>query len=262
MSWMVSKAQESAYQILGKTPPGKLGPQPTDCAPPADGQAAKLHDQIVAAIKGGAQAANQDIDSAITALGAQFGASIATEAEKAKASLIKKGEAHELPNGLTVAKTVEQINELAGQGAQIFDSVGASVRAILADAKQLTKDRDEQAREFAAVTDALAENGSVFEPFTKNPALVDGETSLDMHYGDRFQVFFLAPWNGLPIRVTKNVGTSLGLEERDPDPRLDRLSLPVGHGALPVVSHGLGLHVLQGRGRGDAAGDGASGGRA
>jgi hypothetical protein len=216
VSWMVSKAQAAAYQILGKTAPSEPGPQPDNCNPPKDGQAASLHDQIVAAVKGGTQAANQDIDSAITALGAEFGASIATEAEKAKASLIKKGEAHGLPNGLTVSKTVEQINELAGQGAQIFDSVSASVRGILADVKQLTKDRDEQAREFAAVTDALAENGSVFEPFTKNPALVDGETSLDMHYGDRFQIFFLAPWNGLSIRVTRNVGTSLGLENAIP----------------------------------------------
>ena len=210
VSWMVSRAEATAMQVLGKTSKDP-GPAPAGCEPPADGQGARLHDEIVTAIQQGAQAVSDTIEGEITALGAQFGAAIATEAEKAKAALIKQGEGTVLKNGLTVSKTVAQINELAGQGAQIFDSVSASVRSVIASVKRLSEDRDAQARELAAVTEALAEQGSIFEPFTKNPALVGGEKSLDMRYGDRFQVFFLAPWHGLPFRVTRNVGTDLNL---------------------------------------------------
>jgi hypothetical protein len=239
--WMVLKAQATALQIVGKTPPTTLPQQPAGCSPPADGPATAVHDKIVVAIQSGAQTVNNDIETAIAGLRTQYGGAIAAKAEKAKAAVIADYKDKPLPNGLTSDVTVDQINQLAEQGAQIFDSIDASVKAVLANARQLVKDRDAQAREFAAVTDALAQNGSVFEAFTKDPALVDGEKSLDMHYGDRFQFFFLAPWHGLPIRVTRNVGTDLTLATAIPILDLAGFRYQRGTGRSQSVRLGAGF---------------------
>jgi hypothetical protein len=214
VSWLVSNAQSTAQQILGKTP-APLTPAPANCTAPG-GSAAALHDTFTAAIQGGVQSVNQDIETEIKALGTQYGVAIENAAEKAKAALSSRVATSTLPNQLTVSKTLDEVNQLAGQGAQVFDALLASVRSVLANVKQLTTDRDAQARQLAAVTDALEQEGSVFTAFTKNPDLVSGETALDMHYGDKFQFFVLAPWHGLPIRVTRNIGADLGLETAIP----------------------------------------------
>jgi hypothetical protein len=214
VSWLVSSAQSTAQQILGKTasPPGT---PPDGCTAPS-GSAAALHDKLTAAIQGGVQTVNQDIEAEIKVLGTQYGVAIENAAEKAKAALTQKVATTTLPNQLTVSKTLDEVNQLAGQGAQVFDALLASVQGVLANVKQLTTDRDAQARQLASVTDALEQEGSVFTAFTKNPDLVSGETALDMHYGDKFQFFVLAPWHGLPIRVTRNVGADLDLETAIP----------------------------------------------
>jgi hypothetical protein len=60
-----------------------------------------------------------------------------------------------------------------------------------------------QAEIFKAVVESLhASAGGSFEPRRDNPALLSGEQKLDMLYADKLQFFFLAPWNGVPIRAS------------------------------------------------------------
>jgi hypothetical protein len=60
-----------------------------------------------------------------------------------------------------------------------------------------------QAEIFKAVVESPhASAGDPFDPRIDNPALLAGEQKLDMRYADQLQFFFLAPWNGVPIRAS------------------------------------------------------------
>jgi hypothetical protein len=71
--------------------------------------------------------------------------------------------------------------------------------------KELVNDVDKQAEVFNAFVQSLQAKGDVFEPRRDNPALVSGEQKIDMLYGDKWQGFMLAPWNGVPMRMTHNL---------------------------------------------------------
>jgi hypothetical protein len=238
VAWLASQAKATALQIAGKAGQPAT-PAPQDCHAPATGSAQDLHDQITASIQDGLQTANQGIEAAIRAIGTQYGVAIENAAEKAKQTLQREVPSKVLSNGLTVSRTIDEVNQLAAQAAEIFDTLSRDVHTTLANVKQLVTDRDAQAREYAAVTEALAQSGSVFQPFTKNPELVQDEKALDMHYGDKFQFFLLAPWNGVPIRVTRNVGATLGIEN-----------------AIPILDV-AGFRYQWGTGRGDSVRVGA-----
>ncbi|HXI54929.1 MAG TPA: hypothetical protein VNO55_02645 [Polyangia bacterium] len=161
VAWLASQAKATALQIAGK--PGQpASSAPPGCHAPATGNAQELHEQITVAIQNGLQTANHGIEAAIRAIGTQYGLAIEGAAEEAKQTLQREVPNKVLANGLTVSRTIDEVNQLAGQAAEIFDTLSRDVHSTLANVKQLVTDRDAQAREYAAVTEALAQSELVW----------------------------------------------------------------------------------------------------
>jgi hypothetical protein len=59
---------------------------------------------------------------------------------------------------------------------------------------------------YAAITHQLPDSESIFEARRPNPQPIEGEHVLSMRYGDTFQFYGVAGWNGAPLRIKQAVG--------------------------------------------------------
>jgi hypothetical protein len=243
LQWLVGGAEATAQEILGR-PAKPQGAKPTGCEAPK-GNAAALHERLRQSVLDAGATVDRTLDEEIARLGKAYGDRIREAAAEAKQKLSKHAADAMLPNGHSVSSTVAQIDDLATAGATIFDELNRSIRSTVADAKKFARDRDAQARQLAAVTEALELQGSAFDPYTKNPELVEGEMALDMRYGDKFQWFTLAPWHGVPFRVTGNAGADINLATAIPILDLIGFRYQWGTGRSTSFRTGLGFLYFQ-----------------
>jgi hypothetical protein len=66
-----------------------------------------------------------------------------------------------------------------------------------------------------------------------------------MEYGDPFQFFGLAPWHGVPFRLTRNPGASLGIQNAIPILDVVGFRYQWGSGRSTSIRAGLGLMYFQ-----------------
>jgi hypothetical protein len=95
---------------------------------------------------------------------------------------------------LQIAATLRNVDEAVALAGRIADK-----------AKTLAGDPQKQAEVFNAFAQNLAEHGDAFEARKDNPPLLSGEQKIDMAYADKWQGFFLAPWNGVPMQVNNKM---------------------------------------------------------
>jgi hypothetical protein len=108
-----------------------------------------------------------------------------------------------LDQALATIRVVDSDLKLAAETA---DETRLLAERLYDDAKQIVSSPAKQEQIFNAFAQSLNAQGSVFEARRDNPALLAGEQKIDMAYGDKWQTFLFAPWNGIPMRVNNNVG--------------------------------------------------------
>lgn len=81
----------------------------------------------------------------------------------------------------------------------LVDDVHVFFEQVREDVKAVVEDDHKKARLFQDIHGALSET-TVFEQYAENPAPLAGETVLPMKYYDPFQIYLLAPWNGVSFR--------------------------------------------------------------
>ena len=235
--WQVGAIRSIALTLAGGA---AITPDPPPhCAPvagPADEARAKLRSAIARA----AATADSAVDAELEAVRRQSGALVEATARQAKDALIKRVKT--APGlGVKTQEMLRHIDDLTASSAQTFDRLDLIARQLQVDARRFIEDRDRQAAQLAAATAALEKQGSAFDPFTENPALVEGEIALRMEYGDRFQFFAFAPWHGVPIRLTQNPGASFGIENAIPVMDVVGFRYQWGSGRSTSLRAGVGI---------------------
>lgn len=66
--------------------------------------------------------------------------------------------------------------------------------------------REAQLELYASLVREIGERSEALDARSPNPPIMPGESAIAMRYGDNLQGFFLAAWNGVPMRLRDQVG--------------------------------------------------------
>jgi hypothetical protein len=112
--------------------------------------------------------------------------------------------------------SLERLNAACEEVASSVAAAGETAQRAGAAARRALTDQETQLRMYDAALKSLQDSGTIFEPYQSNPPPLPGELRLSMRHGDSFQLYGLAPWNGVALRVDDGPNGSVGWENLVP----------------------------------------------
>jgi len=135
------------------------------------------------------------------------------EAAKDKARQLASSLQSEIEAG---RRALSSLNQALNSLTLLMADYESAANRLNAATSKLVREREEQVRAYDALVGSLEKSGSIFEPYQSNPEPLPGESRITMRHGDSFQVFGLAPWNGIAFRINGATGANTGLENLIP----------------------------------------------